>query len=60
VNSLTADGKSVIELEGAAITEEDKTTQNIENIREFSQKLFSHRMGWDGISPSHAKPWNIP
>jgi hypothetical protein len=31
VNSLTADGKSAIELESTVITEEDMTTQNIEN-----------------------------
>jgi hypothetical protein len=79
VNSLTADGKSAIELESKVITEEDMTTQNIENnyyfnyfirmtkreiciskiilssiSREFSQKLFSHGMGWDRPIPRGA------
>jgi hypothetical protein len=36
VNSLTADGKSVIELENTVITEEDMTTQNIENNYYFN------------------------
>jgi hypothetical protein len=36
VNSLTADGKSAIELESTVITEEDMTTQNIENNYYFN------------------------
>jgi hypothetical protein len=82
VNSLTADGKSAIELESTVIIQEDMTTQNIENnhyfnyftrmtkreicinkiilssiSREFSQKLFSHGMGWDGIFKIIFVPW---
>jgi len=35
-NSLTTDGKSAIELESTVITEEDMTTENIENNHYFN------------------------